>query len=740
MLSRRWNLLGFCVLCLMVLSMAASAAVTDPNIITGVVRYNPDGNSGDTVPAIAQGGLMEGALPFVDRTYPCGDANDLAGLDYIQTCVDDKDNPNHQMDVTVDKAGTLYIIIDNRVGDDNENDPPTLGDGVMDWVNANGFIVTSRGVNISTPGTVYALPLAGAGTTTLYQQDDGGGRVMYVVAAAPAGWNLLPEVTGIPASAQVAPGKTLVIDSTVADDGIPGTGISVNWTTISAPDGATVDYSPDATSEDVEISFSELGEYTLQFIADDGEKMTSKTIQVSVQTPTFAVEATNWVEAVNDTKNGGSTAHYKPTSYMYVRNHGAPRRRVQLISYDVSGLKEAGEAFANTFLTLRRKAGSSNKVLSVYGVNEDLDNFDLNSGSWSNLPGVANTPVPPMSDPLTLVSLDIADLSELLLEQTNIPAGSVWSNTATSAGLDEFLNADDDGTVLLLFVTFSPQDADFEIFARDRDTAEPETGLGGIIVRGNVLPETWASKPSPEINSEQIPSLSELSWTNPASAGTVTCNVYIGTGEPNLSEPDYGYDTLLTETTGNSVSLSGYELGIDVTYNWIVDVTDSDTGVTTMGYMWTFTVLGNLTPTVSIADPLQYLWLNNDGDPTTAKVVLDSTADDDGDIQPLTYSWELVSGPEVTIDSITAEDMTLALPEIGTYNFKVTVFDGEWTAFAAASIVVGATPCDAAQAKPEYTANIADFNNDCYVNLQDFNTFALSWLECNPAMDTFCAQ
>lgn len=740
MMGRKGFISLFIGVCLIAIGLTASASVTDPNIISGAVAVN--GTAPEPL-VVVKGGLWEGALPFVDRPAVFGDANDLGGLDYVQTAVDDKADADVEYQITLDKAGTLFLIIDNRVGDDNLNDPPTLGSGVMDWVGTMGFTQTAYTVNISTPATVYALPVAGAGTINLGAQANGSTRVMYVVAAAPAGWNLRPTIIGIPSIAQVLPGDSLAIDGTVADDGIPGTGVTVQWTTLTAPDGAVVAYS-DETSEDVTITFTANGNYTLQISADDGEKSTQMTVKVAVQIPTFAVECTNWVEAVNDTKNGGPTAHYKPTSYMYVRNHSAPRRRIQLISYDISALKEEGKVLANTFLTLRRRTGSLNEVLSVYGVNEELDNFDLDTGSWSTLPGVQNTPVPPMTDQITLASLDLADLSELLLEQTDIPVASAWSSTQTSAALDEFLNADTDGTVLLLFVTFSPQDADFEIFAKGYDAAnaEPETGMTGIILRGNVMTPTWATNPVPAMNTSQSTSLSQLSWTNPEPSeegATVTCDVFIGTGEPNALQTDYGFTTLAAGISGNSVSIPSGTLAVNTVYKWIVDVHDSVAG-TTRGFVWSFDT-NNAMPTVTMEAPYQYLWLGNAGDPATATVVLNATVDDDNFPNPYTLLWEQVSAPEgaeVVIDPNNIEDITLVLPQTGTYIFKLSANDGDLTGSGAAEIFVGATPCDAAKAKPDYTATIGDFDNDCYVDINDFATFAAHWLECHSFMDAPC--
>ncbi len=738
MMSRNyWVCVG---LGLLVFAFSASASVTDPNIL--IEAWTVNGTAPEPLVTV-NGGMVEGAQIFVDRdALFYGNPGRFEGLDYVQTAMDDKVDADIEVKVGLRKAGTLFLIIDNRVGDNEASNPPTLGSGIMDWVGAMGFVPTPYEIGFNEPATVYSLAVgAEPNVITLGAQNNGSSRAMYAIMAAPEGWNFQPYVSGVPATALVASDEPgLVVDATVTDDDGP-LPVTVQWTTVSAPEGATVTYTPSATVEDVTISFSDLGDYTVKLTAFDGEKTTEKTIDVTVQLPSFAIEADNWVEACNDSQRGPD-AHYKPTSYMYVRNHSAPRRRIQFISYDVSGVKEAGKVFANSFLTLRRHSGHGGAVLSVYGVREDLDDFDLDTGRWNNLPGVKNTPAPPMADPITLASLDPADLSELLLEYgPNVPLGDAWSNSPTSAALDEFLNADTDGTVLLMFVTFSPEDSDFEIFCKGRDTAnpDPETGLTGMILRGNMLAPTWATNPSPVIHSGQTTALNELSWTNPAGVGDITCNVYIGADEPNVLQADYGLDTLATGLSGNSVSLASYPLTGGMTYYWVVDVYDSGTGELTRGFVWSFDVLTNLAPTVSIADPIQYLWLGHAGDPTTATAVFDVTADDDGIMEPLTYLWEQIDGPvTISMDPNNVEDKTLILPETGDYTFKVTVFDGEHESFAGAQVSVRETPCDAAQAKPGFEFNAADFNEDCYVNIEDFGEFAEQWLDCHDYMDAPC--
>jgi hypothetical protein len=730
------------MVCLAVMAPIVSAGVTDPNIITGVIHVNSEQTSH---PIVVNGGLAEGAKIFVDRdTFFYGDVGAFEGLDYIQTVMNDKTDPDVEYHVVINKPGTLFLFVDNRVGDGEASDPPVLGEGVMNWAVEMGFEVSPFAINFSEPATAYALPVSGdPNVIVLGPQNDGSSRAMYTIAAAPAGWNFPPVIEGVPSSAQVAPGETLEVNAVVIDDGfpeIPGA-VEVQWTVEQAPEGATVTFDPDENATEVVISFSHVGEYTLKLSADDGDKVTEKIINVAVKIPEFAIECTDWVEACNDIDKSPSS-YYKATKYMYVRNHSAPRRRIQFISYDISELKQPGKTFANSYITLRRHAGHSHAVLSVYGVKEEYEMLDLKGQTWNTLPGLQNMPAPPMSAPITPgTHLDLTELSSLLLEYgPNVPSGNAWSDSPASAGLDEFLNADTNGTVLLMFVTFSEEDADFEIFARGYSDSHPETGLSGIILRGNVMPQTWASNPSPAINSTATQMLSTLSWTNPPAVGELTCNVYIGVGEPNYAEPDYGYDVLATGVTGNSVSLAGYPLEVNTTYNWIVDVYDSGTETLTRGYLWSFTVLDNLAPMVIVTNPVQYVWLNNAGDPASATVVFEAVGEDDGVPGPLTYLWEQIGTEpaEVVIDPNDVDTITLTLPETGTYNFSITVSDGELTATTGAQVFVGATPCEAAQAKLDYVQNPADFNADCFVDLSDFVYFATQWLVCNPAMDAPC--
>jgi hypothetical protein len=130
------------------------------------------------------------------------------------------------------------------------------------------------------------------------------------------------------------------------------------------------------------------------------------------------------------------------------------------------------------------------------------------------------------------------------------------------------------------------------------------------------------------------------------------------------------------------------------------------------------------------AGPNQYIWLGHLGEPDTATAVLDATVTDDGMPEPLTYLWEQVSGPEITISPNDTEDITVVFTEPGTYVFRLTASDGMSSSSDTVMVVVSADACSAAKARPGYKANAMDLNSDCFVNLYDFAMFASQWLDC----------
>ena len=84
-----------------------------------------------------------------------------------------------------------------------------------------------------------------------------------------------------------------------------------------------------------------------------------------------------------------------------------------------------------------------------------------------------------------------------------------------------------------------------------------------------------AEDPVPFDGATVSTSLSTLSWTNPEPnepGGTVTCDVYLGTTEPNEFLPDYGLDVLVEKgLTENYVTIPSDTLQNQQLYYWVVD-------------------------------------------------------------------------------------------------------------------------------------------------------------------------
>lgn len=726
----------FTILGLLVLAQTASASVTDPNII--IEAWAVNGTAPEPL-VVVNGGVEQGALLFVDRTTVWGDVGRFVGLDYVQVAMDDRVDADVEYNVGINKAGTIFLVVDNRIGDGVATDPPTLT-SKMTWVTTMGFTQTSYAIGFSEPATVYSLAVTGdPNTITFGPQNDGTSRAAYSIIAAPDGWNFPPVVKDIPASAQVPPApdpSELVVNATVTDEDGPSA-VTVQWTTVSKPDGTTVSYSPNDTSEDVTITFSAMGAYTLKFEAFDGEKTTEKIVQVSVQIPTFALQAADHCEIGNDSNQGPAATRKSTISDVKNFNDGAnQRRRVCYYKYDLTGLKEEGKVFANSYFSVQIDKGNlyTTSKTYVYAVNEELDGFTF-PVSWTTAPGVDNDPVPDLNSPITFDTLDRADLSSLLAA-FSVPVLDAWTSTIAFAGLDEALNADTDDSIVLMLITYDPESCGFEYLSPSHSrAAEPETGLKGIILRGQVWYPNYATDPNPAINSSVNPStINQLQWTNPdpsEEGADVTSNVYFGTTEPNMTDPDYGLDTLATGTSDEYVTLP-YALTRNVTYYWVVDTVDSVTGLV-RGFAWTFNTNNNA-PTVNAGDN-QYLWL----DPTSATAELNGTASDDGYPQPFTTRWEQLSGP-VTVETEPNDllEITVVLPAAGTYVFQLSADDGDLVSADSMEVFVGATPCDAAKAKPTYEQIYSDYNNDCFVDLVDLSEFVQEWLECNASMDAPC--
>lgn len=175
------------IVLMLVLGLSVSAA--NAGLISGIVVRDSDGAQ------IAPNLLADGELAYMDRTHEWENVPAaLQNAEYIMTSNNDRDNRLYEMDVTLSKAATLYMWVDNRVGDGQSADGPTIGmanPNVMLWLDVFGWTSTGETIDIDEGGSgsidqtflIYSKDV-GAGMTTLYAQDYPSVN-MYGVAAVP---------------------------------------------------------------------------------------------------------------------------------------------------------------------------------------------------------------------------------------------------------------------------------------------------------------------------------------------------------------------------------------------------------------------------------------------------------------------------------------------------------------------------------------------------------------------------
>ena len=270
------------------------------------------------------------------------------------------------------------------------------------------------------------------------------------------------------------------------------------------------------------------------------------------------------------------------------------------------------------------------------------------------------------------------------------------------------------------------------------------------------IEQVKAYNPSPANTVPQViiaPSASTvLSWTKPLGrknnlASSILCTVRFGTYavDVNGTPTDPNGDLLPVIATDISASQVTWATG-NAKYQWRVDCkdisgvggTDPNYPIINKGDAWYFTS-GNQPPVVN-AGTVQYLGLRN------GTVTFNSSASytDDGLPAggPVTYLWEKVSGPAVTISPNNTLNISQALTLAGTYVFRLTVNDGQFGGSGQVTINVYANKCLSAQATPGYVAMATDLNGDCVVNFKDLAILTSNWRKCtslDPA-DAACAK
>lgn len=212
--------------------------------------------------------MQDGVLIYQDRSnFTWADVPDeLEGAQVLSPWNDDKNNPDIEIEVTAAVDATLYLIVDNRVGNGEAEDPsaPTLGAGVMDWAVDAGFADTGMKVTgfPSLNYSIFARPIAQGETLTAGAQADGDTRVLYSLAAVapPVETRFVATPTEIDEGGattlywQVPPGSDVAIDQGVGDvaaftDPVTGAGSLEVTPTTTGQVAYTLAYTPSGSSE-----------------------------------------------------------------------------------------------------------------------------------------------------------------------------------------------------------------------------------------------------------------------------------------------------------------------------------------------------------------------------------------------------------------------------------------------------------------------------------------------------------
>ncbi len=256
------------------------------------------------------------------------------------------------------------------------------------------------------------------------------------------------------------------------------------------------------------------------------------------------------------------------------------RRRVALVSFDISAIKEEGVLFQDVALEVIAADGGT---LTVYGVIEELDNIsgDL---TWNTAPGVVNSPAPAAGSP---VALDSDDLTDLLLTFTGIPGGSTTRvKSEPSQALADFMNTDTDGIITLLL---APPENGGQLILRS--AIRWNNANAGIVLEGVMggVPKA-AAKPLPEDGLTNVHRDGRLSWT--AGGFAASHDIYLGTAFSDVNDASRGAPRGVLVSEGqNADSLLPGPLELGATYYWRVDEVNSAPDYTIFkGAVWSFTV------------------------------------------------------------------------------------------------------------------------------------------------------
>lgn len=322
---------------------------------------------------------------------------------------------------------------------------------------------------------------------------------------------------------------------------------------------------------------------------------------------------------VSNDENQRSTVVIGTNTTAPIRHYDTVRAKATILRFDVGAI---GGDISGAMLSFTTTSANRARTMEIWAMTDDsLDNWDEATLSYRTAPGLL--PSGPIDN-----GYDGYDNGIITFDTTKwISLGTmpVAASPATNTGSIDpnYIAADKNGLItLLLYNTPSDGSASYYVAMKE----------GGVTLPTLTFPNArFATDPIPGNGETALNSLNQLSWTNtepndPVN-GVISCDVYIGTTEPNYAEVDYGLTKIAAGTTDTTVTIP-FALS-PRTYYWVVDSHDSSSVPSYLGIgaVWRF----NITSAPQITgDPVDQIKLL--GQSAEFAITVESTT-------TVTYTW-----------------------------------------------------------------------------------------------------
>ena len=488
-------------------------------------------------------------------------------------------------------------------------------------------------------GNAVAFIISGYGTRTAesYDGEAGAAPLLHVEYSVGPVSNRAPVVEAGADQFISLPENSVELAATVTDDGLPGTGLVVDWQLTDGPAAVVID---DATSETTLVSFEAVGTYTFQITVDDGELTGSDTVTITLTDPDY--QAPDIVQGLSaqalsdqqvELSWQASTDNVAVAGYRVYRDGSEIASVTDTVFFD-SGL--AAQTSYSYYVVAFDAAGNTSDPSDSVSVTTDAQLLQLDvriiSGNDDAEEGENGT-IQLTSSDLELVD-DVGAGNQLVgirFSNLQIPQGAQIGRAWVEFETDEVGSTD---TSLFITAQDSDDAAQFSAAAYDissRFTVNASVAWDGI--------DPWTATNE----KHQSPDLSALLQQVIDRAGWVA---------------------------GNAVAfiISGYGTRTAESY-------DGEAGAAPLLHVeYSVGPVSNRAPVVE-AGADQFISLPENS------VELAATVTDDGlPGTGLVVDWQLTDGPAaVVIDDATSETTLVSFEAVGTYTFQITVDDGELT-------------------------------------------------------------